>query len=101
MEAQILKSLSDVNVITLIDVAFKANEGIAEKRLREFDSDDYIYSSEVLGMAVANQIAGTKAVINFKRYNEAKPGIIWGLPPMLSDAFAGLIAGCVSKIFDE
>ena len=28
----------------------------------------------------------------------AKPGIIYGLPPILDDAFAGLIAGCVSKI---
>jgi phosphatidylglycerophosphatase A len=55
----------------------------------------------VLGLAISNQIAGTKATFNFKRYDEAKPGIIYGLPPMLDDAFAGLIAGCVSKIFEE
>ncbi|MBQ8017847.1 MAG: phosphatidylglycerophosphatase [Methanobrevibacter sp.] len=101
MESQILKALSDVNVITLIDAALKIQWELTEKGLREFDCDDYIYSSEVFGMAVANQIAGTKAIINFKRYNEAKPGIIWGLPLILSDAFAGLIAGCVSKIFEE
>ena len=40
-------------------------------------------------------------MLDFKRYVQAKPGIIYGLPPMLDDAFAGLIAGCVSKLFDD
>ena len=73
-------------------------------RIREVAVDDdsaYLYTDEVLGMAISNQIAGTKATFNFKRYDEAKPGIIYGLPPMLDDIFAGLIAGCMSKIFEE
>ena len=35
------------------------------------------------------------------RLYEAKPGIIGGLGPMVDDIFAGLIAGCMSKIFEE
>ncbi|WP_404805312.1 phosphatidylglycerophosphatase A, partial [Methanobrevibacter smithii] len=72
--------------------------------IREVDvSDDpaYLYTDEVLGLAISNQIAGTKATFNFKRYDEAKPGIIGGLGPMVDDIFAGLIAGCMSKIFEE
>jgi phosphatidylglycerophosphatase A len=54
-----------------------------------------------MGMSVANQIAGTKAIFNFKRYDEAKPGVIANLGPVLDDIFAGLIAGCMSKIFED
>ena len=104
METQLLKSLSDINVITLLMAAIRAEEDFAGGRIREIDLNDdsaYLYSDEVLGLAISNQIAGTNAMFNFKHYNEAKPGIIYGLPPILDDAFAGLIAGCMSKIFEE
>ena len=101
MESQILKSLADINVVMLLASAMRLEEDFRANRIREFDTSDYIYSDEVLGFAIANQIAGTKAVLNYKRYIEAKPGIIWGLPQIIDDAFAGLIAGCVSKIFES
>ena len=101
MESQILKSLSDINVVMLLASAMRLEEDFRANRIREFDTSDYVYSDEVLGFAIANQIAGTKAVLNYRRYIEAKPGIIWGLPQIIDDAFAGLIAGCVSKIFES
>ncbi len=104
MEAQILNSLTDINVITLIVAAMRTEQDLAGNRIREvelFNNPSSLYTDEVLGIAIANQIAGTKATFNFKRYIEAKPGIIYGLSPMLDDIFAGLIAGCVSKIFEE
>ena len=103
MEAQILKSLADINVITLLVAALRAEHDLSGNKIREIaaDDEDNLYADEVLGLAIANQIAGTKAALNFRRYIEAKPGIIYGLPPMLEDIFAGLIAGCVSKIFEE
>ncbi|KZX13657.1 phosphatidylglycerophosphatase A [Methanobrevibacter oralis] len=104
LEAQILKSLTDINVIALLVAAMRTEQDLTGGRIREVDiSDDpaYLYTDEVLGLAISNQIAGTKATFNFKRYDEAKPGIIHGLPPMLDDIFAGLIAGCMSKIFEE
>lgn len=104
MEAQILKSVTDINVIALLVAAMRTEQDLTGNRVREVDvSDDpaYLYTDEVLGLAISNQIAGTKATFNFKRYDEAKPGILAGLPPMLDDIFAGLIAGCMSKIFEE
>ena len=101
MKAQILKSLTDINVITLLVAAMRTEQDLTGNRIREVDASDNLYTDEVLGMAISNQIAGTKAALNFKRYDEAKPGIIYGLPPMLDEAFAGLIAGCMSKIFEE
>ena len=82
----------------------RTEQDLTGNRIREFDLSDgsaYLYADDVLGMAISNQIAGTKATFNFKRYDEAKPGIIYGLPPVLEDIFAGLIAGCISKIFEE
>ena len=96
--------LTDINVIALLVAAMRTEQDLTGNRIREVDvSDDpaYFYTDEVLGLAITNQIGGTKATFNFKRYDEAKPGIIYGLPPMLDDIFAGLIAGCMSKIFEE
>mgnify|MGYP003321524029 CR=1 FL=1 len=101
MKEQILKSLSDIDVITLLVAAMRTEQDLNGNRIREIDANDDFYTGKVLGLAISNQIAGTKATFNFKKYAEAKPGIIYGLPPMLDDIFAGLIAGCVSKIFEE
>ncbi len=99
LEVQILKSLTDVDVITLIVAALRTEQALNQNCLREID--EAVHTGDVLGLAVANQIAGTKATFNFLKYDEAKPGIIYGLPPVLDDVFAGLIAGCVTKIFDQ
>ena len=100
MEAQILKSLTDIDVITIISSAMRTEQDLAGNRIREVDMGDDLYAGDVLGIAVANQIAGTKAAFNYKRYAEAKPGIIYGLPPILDNVFAGLIAGCITKILE-
>ena len=104
MKEQILKSLTDINVITLLVAAMRMEQDLTGNRIRELNVNDesaYLYTDEVLGLAISNQSAGRKAIFNYKRYAEAKPGIIYGLPPVLDDIFAGLIAGCISKIFEE
>ena len=102
MESQILRSLADINVIALLMAAMRAEQDLTANNIRETENNDNdpLLVGEVLGLAVSNQIGGTKAVFNFKRYAEAKPGIIYGLPPILDDIFAGLIAGCISRIFE-
>ena len=104
LNKQLFKSLEDLNVAALIIAGIRLEEDLQRQRIRGIDvSDDpaYLYSDEVFGMAVANQIAGTKAIFNFKRYDEEKPGIIGSLGPVLDDIFAGLVAGCMSKMFEE
>ncbi|MDI3483830.1 MAG: hypothetical protein PWQ74_417 [Methanobacteriaceae archaeon] len=104
VKRQLIKSLSDINVISLILAAIRAEEDFQYHRIKDVDIDDdpaHLYADEILGMAVANQIAGTKAIFNFKRYDEEKPGIIGRLGPMVDDVIAGLIAGSMSKIFEE
>lgn len=104
LKAEILKALTDINVISLLVAAMRTEQDLSANRIREFSSNDgsiSFYSDDVLGIAIANQIGGTKAALEFKRYDELKPGIIYGLPPILNDIFAGLIAGCVSKILGD
>ncbi|MBP2046248.1 phosphatidylglycerophosphatase A [Methanobacterium aggregans] len=104
LRMQIIKSLHDLNVVSFIIAGIRLEEDYEKHRVHGVDVDDdpaYLYSDEVFGMSVANQIAGTKAIFNFKRYDEAKPGIISHLGPVLDDVFAGLVAGCMSKIFEE
>jgi len=101
---QLEKSLKDINVISLIMAGIRVEEDYQNHRVKEVNVDDdpaYLYADEVLGMAIANQIAGTKALFNFKRYDEEKPGILSSLGPMMDDVCAGLIAGSMSKIFEE
>ena len=103
LSKQIYHSLEDLNVVSFIIAGIRLEEDYEKHRVLGVDVDDdpaYLYSDEVFGMAVANQIAGTKAIFNFKRYDEAKPGVISKLGPVLDDVFAGLVAGCMSKIFE-
>lgn len=104
LHLQLIKSLEDLNVVSFIIAGIRLEEDYKKHRVAGINVDDdpaYLYSDEVFGMSVANQIAGTKAIFNFKRYDEEKPGIIGELGPVLDDIFAGLIAGCMSKIFEE
>lgn len=104
LEAQIFKSLEDINVITMLMVAIRAEQDFTYKRIRELadkDESSILYADEILGLSVANQIGGTKATFNFNQYYNLKPGILYGLPPVLNDVFAGFIAGCVSKVLEE
>ena len=103
LKQQIYHSLEDLNVVSFIIAGIRLEEDYEKHRVNGVDVEDdpaYLYSDEVFGMSVANQIAGTKAIFNFKRYDEAKPGIINKLGPVLDDIFAGLIAGCMSKVFE-
>jgi alpha-ribazole phosphatase CobZ len=103
LRKQIYHSLEDLNVVSFIIAGIRLEEDYEKHRVCGVDVDDdpaYLYSDEVFGMSIANQIAGTKAIFNFKRYDEAKPGVISKLGPVLDDVFAGLIAGCMSKIFE-
>ena len=101
MESQVLKSLADKNVIALLVSAMNLESDLANSKVREVDIRDDLLTGEILGIAISNHIAGTKAAFNFNKYYTLKPGIIYGLPPILDGAFAGLIAGCITKVFEE
>ena len=104
LEKQLLKSISDRNINALLIAAIRLEEDLQKGRVREINLNEkliHFYPDELIGAAIANQIAGTEAVLNFRRYSKEKPGILYGLGPILSKIFAGLIAGCMTKILEE
>ncbi|AEF97031.1 alpha-ribazole phosphatase CobZ [Methanotorris igneus] len=103
LKETIIKELNNPNVSTLLIAAVKLEEEGKKGNLPfNYDEDpNYIYVDEVIGMAIANEIAGTRAIFNFRWYDAKKPGIIKELGLFLDDAIAGLIAGCMSKVFSE
>ncbi|MBW9222318.1 phosphatidylglycerophosphatase A [Methanothermococcus sp. SCGC AD-155-C09] len=106
LEKIILNKLNDPNVLILLICALKLEEeGIKGNLPFDYNEDpNYIYADEVIGMAIANEISGTKGIFNFKWYDAKKPGIIGILDKkgyiFLDDAIAGFIAGCMSKVFE-
>ncbi|HSQ53328.1 MAG TPA: phosphatidylglycerophosphatase A, partial [Acidobacteriota bacterium] len=54
---------------------------------------------ELLGMTIANYIAGARGIFEFIRFDQVKPGILRKLGPIANDAVGGLIAGVSSRVY--
>ncbi len=61
----------------------------------------HMVADEIIGMAIAEYIAGTRGMFNYVRYDKKKPGIISFLGPFLDDVVASIIGGVMSKICSE
>jgi len=58
-----------------------------------------LVADELLGLTIANYIAGAKGIFEFIRFDQAKPGILKKLGPISNDAIGGLIAGVSSNMY--
>jgi alpha-ribazole phosphatase CobZ len=104
LREEFLDALSDVNISTLEVACFRAQED-AEKGLipglskERFMGRPGLVADELLGLAIANYIAGVKGVFEFTRFDQAKPGILKKLGPITNDAIGGLVAGVSSNVY--
>ena len=103
LDALFTRHLRDPNVAALLIGAVLLEEELVERRKgSELESDPvFLLADEIIGMAIAEVIAGTYARFEFTRYDQKKPGILATLGPFLDDAVAGLIAGCTSRLYSE
>jgi len=101
---EFLDILTDVNVSTLIVAAFRAQED-AEKGLipgltkERFLGRPGLVADELIGIAIATYIGGSKGMFEFVRFDQAKPGILKKLPPLTNDAIGALVAGASSNVY--
>jgi alpha-ribazole phosphatase CobZ len=101
---EFLDSLSDVNVSTLEVACFRAQED-AEKGLipglsiERFMGRPGLIADELLGLTIANYIAGARGILEFTRFDQSKPGILKTLGPLTNDAIGGLVAGVSSNMY--
>jgi alpha-ribazole phosphatase CobZ len=99
-------ALSDVNVSCMVVACYRAEEdakaGLVPGLTRErFLGRPGLVADELLGITIANYIAGAKGIFEFIRFDQSKPGILGKLGPLTNDAVGGLIAGCSSNMYSE
>jgi alpha-ribazole phosphatase CobZ len=104
LREEFFDALSDVNVSCLEVACFLAEEhakaGLVPGLTRErFMGRPGLVADELLGMTIANYIAGAKGIFEFIRFDKAKPGILKKLGPISNDAVGGLIAGVSSNMY--
>ncbi|MEM3383009.1 MAG: bifunctional adenosylcobinamide hydrolase/alpha-ribazole phosphatase CbiS [Nitrososphaerales archaeon] len=103
----LIRSLSDFNVSALILAALRLQEDGELGLIPNLPKDEFLkdpislIADENIGIAIANYISGTWGFYDFLYFERKKPGIIKKLGPFLDDAISGLIAGVLSKIYNE
>jgi alpha-ribazole phosphatase CobZ len=103
-KAGFYEALTDVNVAVLEVACFRAEEDgqnglIPLLPAEQFKGRPGLIVDEYLGMTIANYIAGGRAIFEFIRFDQAKPGILRKLGPLANDAIGGLIAGVSSRVY--
>src|SRR4030067_1643473 len=104
LKEELLDALADVNVSTLLVMSFRAQEdaerGLIPGLSRErFLGRPGLVADEILGIAIADYIAGARGVFEFTRFDQAKPGVLRKLGPLTNDAVGGLVAGVSSNMY--
>ena len=61
----------------------------------------HLIADEIIGMQIAQYIAGTRGIFEFHRFDRHKPGIISILGPFMDDMLCGLIGGVMSSVYTD
>ena len=104
LREEFLDALNDVNVSILEVAAFDVQEqaekgeipGLTQERFRGRPGP---VADEVLGIAIASYIGGTRGVFEYVRFDQAKPGILKTLGSLTNDAIGALVAGVSSNVY--
>ncbi|MFA4646623.1 alpha-ribazole phosphatase CobZ [Pyrococcus kukulkanii] len=96
LHSLLLRYLEDINVQALLLSAI-----LLEENFKVEGDPVNLIADELIGINIAEYIGGKFALFNFFYYDTRKPGILKELPPFLDDAIGGLIAGCMTKLFED
>jgi len=98
------KNLADPNVYLLIAAASSLDEVMKSEKKGIFSSSAdpaALVADELIGMSIAEYIAGKRGLFNYVRYDKAKPGVLAKLPPFMDDAIGAFVAATMTKLFEE
>jgi alpha-ribazole phosphatase CobZ len=106
LKEEFLDILKDVNVSTLIVAAFQAQQEAENGRIPGLTKERFLgrpglVADELIGNAIATYIGGSRAMFEFVRFDQAKPGILRQLPPLTNDAIGALVAGASSNVYTK
>ncbi|HIH01449.1 TPA: phosphatidylglycerophosphatase A [Thermoplasmata archaeon] len=103
LKAILVSNMGDPNVALLIAAASHLDALIqSDKENVTVPVEDpaFLVADELIGMSIAEYIAGKKGLFNFVRYDREKPGIIGVLPPFMDDAVGALVAASMTRLFE-
>lgn len=106
-EAKLVSLSKDINVNALIQGAIALEEKgkygqLYGLNVEQFDDDPvHLLADELLGIALAQYIGGTKCLFEYIRYDKKKPGILGQLGPFMDDIVGSLIGSVMSTIYSE
>jgi alpha-ribazole phosphatase CobZ len=96
--------LEDPNVWLMVAAASYLDEMISSSGGREAlslsEDPASLVADELIGMSIAEYIAGKRGLFNYIRYDREKPGIIGDLPPFMDDAVGALVAASMTRVFE-
>ena len=61
----------------------------------------HLIADEIIGMQIAQYIAGTRGIFEFHRFDRHKPGVIAKQGPFMDDMLCGLIGGVMSSVYTD
>lgn len=106
-ESKLTSLARDINVNAMIQAAIALEEKGLYGQLygldvKQFEEDPvHLVADELLGIALAEYIGGTKCLFEYIRYDKKKPGILSELGPFMDDIVASLIGATMSTIYSE
>lgn len=95
--------MEDPNVALLIAAASHLDSLLrSEEAWTGMSKEDpaYLVADELVGMSIAEYIAGKRGLFNYVRYDREKPGVIGVLPPFMDDAVSALVAASMTRLFE-
>ena len=99
----LVANISDINVWLMLVAASELDDMIAssESAAKGLEGDPaHLVADELIGMCIAEYIAGKRGLFNYIRYDREKPGVIGDLPPFMDDAIGALVAASMTKVFE-
>ncbi|MCX6652246.1 MAG: bifunctional adenosylcobinamide hydrolase/alpha-ribazole phosphatase CbiS [Methanomassiliicoccales archaeon] len=97
----------DVNVNAMVQAALLMEEQGGRDNIHglgkgEFAKDPvHLLADELMGIALAEYISGTRGLFEYTRYDRKKPGIIGELGPFMDDIVGALVGGTMSKVYTD
>lgn len=101
------QALSDTNIAALVTAGLRLEEDGRRSLIpglsnETFEKDPaFLVADEILGMAIANYIAGTRGVFEQVRFDKVKPRMLKKLGPISDDVICGIIAGVSSNMYTK
>jgi len=95
----------DINIASLIQGAIAledlgSKDCICAMPRGMFATDPiYLIADEIIGMQIAQYIAGTRGIFEFHRFDRYKPGVIGTSGPFIDDMLCGLVGGIMSFVY--